>query len=84
MVLWNTHLFATVRWQVEHEDGEETDAHAGNNQVDRVEESLPTHRYVEGYIQIWLVAARIELLVPKKSKINIIKDGVLGKLLRSA
>ena len=57
-------LLPAVRGQVEDEHGQEGDAHAGDDQVDRVEESLATHSDVEGDVQVGLVAAGVELDVP--------------------
>ena len=42
------HLLPRVWGEIEHEDGEEGDAHAGDDQVDCVEQRLPPHRDVEG------------------------------------
>ena len=47
-VIAQSDLLPTVRREVEHEDGEEADAHAGNDEVDGVEEGLPPHGDVEG------------------------------------
>ena len=60
-VLAQTDLLPTVRREVEHEDGEEADAHAGDDEVDGVEESLPPHGDVEGDVQVGLVTAGVEL-----------------------
>ena len=43
-----SNLFPAVRREVEHQDCEEADAHAGDDEVDGVEESLPPHGDVEG------------------------------------
>lgn len=58
-----SYLLTAVRGQVEGEHGEETDAHARDDYVDGVEERLPPHRYVERYVQVGLITARVELLV---------------------
>ena len=58
------HLLSTVRREVEDEDGEEADAHAGDDEVDGVEECLPPHGDVEGDVQVGLVTAGVELDVP--------------------
>jgi hypothetical protein len=58
-----TDLFSAVGWQVEGEDREEGDAHARDDQVDRVEERLPPHRDVESYVQIRLITTSIKFLV---------------------
>ncbi|GFY42263.1 hypothetical protein TNIN_170281 [Trichonephila inaurata madagascariensis] len=53
------HLFPGVRGQVEDEDGEPGDAHAGDDEVDGVEERLPAQGDVEGDVRVGLNAARI-------------------------
>ena len=58
------HLLPAVRREVEDEDGEEADAHAGDDEVDGVEEGLPPHGDVEGDVQVGLVTAGVELDVP--------------------
>ena len=58
------HLLARVWGEVEDEDGEEGDAHAGDDQVDCVEQRLPPHGDVEGDVQVGLVTARVELDIP--------------------
>ena len=58
------HLLSAVRREVEDEDGEEADAHAGDDEVDGVEEGLPPHGDVEGDVQVGLVTAGVELDVP--------------------
>ena len=63
-VLAQTDLLPTVRREVEHEDGEEADAHAGDDQVDGVEESLPPHGDVEGDVQVRFLTAGVELDIP--------------------
>ena len=60
-VLALSHLLPAVRREVEDEDSEEADAHAGDDEVDGVEESLPPHGDVEGDVQVWLVTAGVEL-----------------------
>ncbi len=64
------YLLSAVWRQVEDEDSEEGDAHAGDDEVHRVEERLPPHRDVEGYVQIGLVTARVELHIPAKKKLH--------------
>ena len=59
-----TDLFPTIRGEVKDEYGEEGDAHAGDDEVDSVEESLPPHGYVEGDVEVRLVTAGVELHVP--------------------
>lgn len=61
------YLFSAVRWQVESKNCQEGDAHAGNNDVHSVEQSLPPHRDVECDVQVRLVAACVEFLVSKKT-----------------
>ena len=78
-----THLLAAVRGQVEREHGEEADAHAGDDDVYGVEERLPAHRYVEGYIQVRLVAACVELFVPgRRSRGGGEEKGTRGMKIR--
>ena len=60
------YLLPGIRREVEHEHGEEGDAHAGDDQVDCVEQGLPPHRDVEGDVQVRLLAARVELDVPDR------------------
>ena len=60
----SAHLLPTVRREVEDEYGEEADAHAGNDEVDGVEEGLPPHGDVEGDVEVRLVTAGVELDVP--------------------
>ncbi|GFV88527.1 hypothetical protein TNCV_1243401 [Trichonephila clavipes] len=48
----DAHLFPGVRGQVEDEDGEPGDAHAGDDEVDGVEERLPAQGDVEGRIRL--------------------------------
>ena len=43
-------LFSRVWGQVEHQHRQEGDTHAGDDQVDRVEQGLPPHGDVEGDI----------------------------------
>lgn len=61
-----TNLLAWVWWKVESEDGEEGDTHAGDDEVDGVEECFPPHGDVEGNVQVWLVTTRVELFVPEE------------------
>ena len=58
---FNNHLFPAVGGKIEDEDGEKGDAHAGDDQVDRVEQRLPPHRDVEGDVKVRLVTTRVEL-----------------------
>lgn len=60
---WESYLFATVRWQIEHQYGEEANAHAGNDEVHRVEQRLPAHRNVERDVEVRLVAAGVKLFI---------------------
>ena len=62
--MWCGHLLPGVGGEVEHEHGEEGDAHAGDDEVHGVEQSLPPHGDVEGDIQVGLVTARVELHIP--------------------
>ena len=56
-----SNLFPAIRWEVEHQHCEEADAHAGDDEVDGVEEGLPPHGDVEGDVQVGLVTAGVEL-----------------------
>ncbi len=56
-----TYLFSAVRRQVEDEHGEEGDAHAGDDEVDGVEQRLASHRHVERDVEVGLVAAGVVL-----------------------
>ena len=40
-------FFPAVRGEVKHQNGEEGDAHAGDDEVDRVEQGLAPHGHVE-------------------------------------
>ncbi len=53
------YLLAAVWRQVEDKDGEEGDAHAGNDEVDSIKEGLPPHRHIEGDVQVGLITARV-------------------------
>lgn len=57
------YLLATVGRQIEREHGQKRDAHARNDDVDRVEQRLAAHRNVERDVQIRFVAARVEFLI---------------------
>jgi hypothetical protein len=57
-------LLPAVRGEVEHQDGQEGDAHARDDQVHRVEECLPPHCDVEGDVKVWLITAGVVLNVP--------------------
>lgn len=62
----SAYLLARVRGEVEDEDREEGDAHAGDDEVHRVEQSLPPHRDVESDVQVGLIATGVVLLVPAR------------------
>lgn len=62
------YLLPAVRGQVERQHGKKTDSHTRDDDVDSVEERFPTHCYVEGYVQIRLIAARVKLFVPNLKK----------------
>lgn len=47
-----TDLLARLRGQVEDEHGEEGDAHARNDQIDRVEQGLASHRQLERNVRV--------------------------------
>lgn len=61
------YLLPAVGRQVESEHGEEGDAHAGDDDVDCVEESFSPHGDVEGDVQVRLVTACVELFVSVKN-----------------
>ena len=63
---WNSHLLSTIGWEVEHQDSEEGDAHAGDDQVHRVEEGLTPHGDVECYVEVRLIAAGVKLHISKE------------------
>lgn len=66
----STNLLATVTRQVKYENGEKGYSHTWDYEVDRVEESFSPHRYVERYVQIRLIAARVKFLVPEEKTKN--------------
>jgi len=70
------YLFSRVGRQVEHEHCQEGDANARDDEVDRVKERLPPHRYVERNVQIRLVAARVKLHISflNQSQVDIKGD----------
>ena len=68
------HLLPGVRGKIEHQDGQEGDAHAGDDQVDCVEQGLPPHRDVEGDVQVRLVTARVELDIPLSWHLSMVKS----------
>ena len=61
---FDNHLLPAVRGKIKYEDGQEGDAHAGDDQVDCVEQGLPPHGDVEGDVQVRLVTASVELDIP--------------------
>ena len=69
-VLALSHLLPAVRREVEDEDSEEADAHAGDDEVDGVEESLPPHGDVEGDVQVRFLTAGVELDIPHSWYLN--------------
>ena len=58
------YLLATVGGKVEHEDSEEWDAHAGDDEIDGVEQRLPAHGDVKSDIKVRLITASVEFYVP--------------------
>ncbi len=62
--IWGFHLLPAVRRKVKSEDGEEGDAHTGYDQVDGVEKRLATHGDVESNVEVRLITACVELLIP--------------------
>ena len=79
---FDNNLFPAVRREIKHQDGEERDAHAGDDQVDCVEQRLPPHRDVEGDVQVGLVAARVELDIPLSWYLSITRSR-LDMIVRS-
>jgi hypothetical protein len=59
------YLLPTVGGQVKDEHSQKRDAHAGDDEVDSVEERLPPHGDVEGDVQVGLVTACVELDIPE-------------------
>ena len=59
-----TCLLSGVRGKVEDQNSQEGDAHAGNDEVDGVEEGLAAHRNVKRDVQVRFITASIILLVP--------------------
>lgn len=59
-----TDLFATVRGQVENENGKKWYGHAGNDQIEGVEERLSAEGNVEGDVDKGLNAAVVENGLP--------------------
>ena len=45
-----SYLFTTVRWQIKCEHSKEGDPHAWDDEVNRVEKGLSSHRDVESYV----------------------------------
>ena len=79
---FDNNLLPAVRREIKHQDGEEGDAHAGDDQVDCVEQRLPPHRDVEGDVQVGLVAARVELDIPLSWYLSITRSR-LDRIVRS-
>ena len=75
--LCRSHLLAAIGGQVEHEHGEEGDAHAGDDEVHGVEQSLPPHSDVEGDVQVGLVTARVELHIPGQAELLVVNIVIL-------
>ena len=71
------HLLPGVGGEVEHEHGEEGDAHAGDDEVHGVEQSLPPHGDVEGDVQVGLVTARVELHIPGEAELLVVNIVIL-------
>ena len=79
---FDNNLLPAVRREIKHQDGEEGDAHAGDDQVDCVEQRLPPHCDVEGDVQVGLVAARVELDIPLSWYLSITRSR-LDRIVRS-
>jgi len=56
-----SYLLSRIRGQIEDQHGQEGDAHAGDDQVDGVEQRLPPHGHVECDVQVGFIAASVEL-----------------------
>ena len=62
------YLLPRVCWEIEHENCEEGNSHTGNDQINRVEQSLPPHGEDEGdvgqeLLLVPLLAASVLVLV---------------------
>ena len=66
-----SHLLPTIGREIEDQDREEADAHAGDDEVDGVEECFPPHGDVEGDVEVGLVTAGVILDISKFEKILI-------------
>ena len=75
---FDNNLLPAVRREIKHQDGEEGDAHAGDDQVDCVEQRLPPHCDVEGDVQVGLIAAGVELHIPEMYESYILQNHFLG------
>ena len=77
---FNNHLLPAVRGKIKYKDGQEGDAHAGDDQIDCVEQGLPPHRDVEGDVQVRLVTARVELDIPLSWHLSMANQDLLNVL----
>ena len=66
-----SHLLSTIGREIEDQNCEEADAHAGDDEVDGVEECFPPHGDVEGDVQVGLVTARVELHIPGQAELLV-------------
>ena len=66
-----SHLLSTIGREIEDQNCEEADAHAGDDEVDGVEECFPPHGDVEGDVEVGLVTAGVILDISKFEKILI-------------
>ena len=71
---FDNNLLPAVRGKIKHKDSEEGDAHAGDDQVDCVEQRLPPHRDVEGDVQVGLVTASVELDIPLSWHLSVTRS----------
>ena len=54
------YLFPTIRWKVEYKHCEKRNAHAGNDQVDCVEQCFSSHCDIEGDVKVGFVTACVD------------------------
>ena len=72
--LFFLYLLATVRRKIEYKNCEERDAHAGDDQIDGVEEGLSTHRDVERDIKVRLITAEDSTKLIQSNEVYIWKQ----------
>ena len=72
--LFFLYLLATVWRKIEYKNCEERDAHAGDDQIDGVEEGLSTHRDVERDIKVRLITAENSTKLIQSNEVYIWKQ----------